>query len=97
MYLNLNAGPSAAYGSSSRASQNWVTVTMEALDRYAVLVDAAQLGNGCSGPVRNGKLGPVPGVIGPAGGVPVCPAGATGCTPGVAPYTGTNTVPVPHP
>jgi hypothetical protein len=38
MYLNLNAGPSDAYGSTSRASQNWVTVTMEAGGRYAVLL-----------------------------------------------------------
>jgi hypothetical protein len=89
MYLNLNDGGTTAYGNNSRASQNWVTVTMATEGRYAVLFDAAQLGNGCSGPISPHAT------IGPTGGVPVCPAGATGCTPGVAPYTGTNTVPVP--
>ena len=87
MYLNLSAGNAPAYGSHSRASQNWVTVNMEAEGRYAVLFDAAQLGNGCSPPASNGTL------VGPVGGVPVCPSGAQGCVPGVAPYTGTNVNP----
>jgi hypothetical protein len=89
MYLNLSVANVAAYSSRSRASQNWVSVVMRAEGRYAVLFDAAQLGNGCSPP-------PVPHTtIGPAGGAPVCPEGATGCTPGVAPYTGTNVNPPP--
>ncbi len=99
MYLNLDAGSKPAYSSSSRPSQNWVTVNMQAEGRYAVLFDAAQLGNGCSPPAAHGPYfnphGGMP--IGPAGGVPVCPDGATGCTPGVAPYTGTNTTPSPPP
>lgn len=88
MYLNLSAGNAPAYGSHSRASQNWVTVNMEAEGRYAVLFDAAQLGNGCSPPASKGTL------VGPVGGVPVCPSGAQGCVPGFAPYTGTNVNPV---
>jgi len=60
---------------------------MFAEGRYSVDFDAAWLGNGCSAPVAQGNT------IGPAGGTPVCPQGATGCTPGVAPYIGTNVTP----
>jgi len=87
-------GPLTPAGSvGPRPSQNWVIVEMFGLaaggNRLTVDFDAAWLGNGCS-------PGNAPGaVIGPAGGVPVCPAGAVGCTPGVAPYTGTNTTPLP--
>jgi hypothetical protein len=100
MYMNLdNAFSGSVYSNPSldnpvahpnfidRASQNWVIVSMFAEGRYSVDFDAAWLGNGCSPPVASGA------VIGPIGGTPVCPAGATGCTPGVAPYIGTNTTP----
>jgi len=100
MYMNLdNAFSGSVYSNPSldnpiahpnfidRASQNWVIVSMFAEGRYSVDFDAAWLGNGCSAPVPSGA------VIGPVGGTPVCPAGATGCTPGVAPYIGTNTTP----
>jgi hypothetical protein len=100
MYLNLDNGFSGSVYSSpaldnpvahptfvDRASQNWVIISMFAEGRYSVDYDAAWLGNGCSAPVAGGA------VIGPVGGTPVCPAGATGCTPGVAPYIGTNTTP----
>lgn len=101
MYLNLNNGGSALYSSARpgfsgagtsttvgvRQSQNWTIVSMSAEGRFSVDFDAAWLGNGCS---------PAPAIgaqVGPAGGVPVCPAGTAGCTPGVAPYTGTNATP----
>jgi hypothetical protein len=104
MYLNLNNGGAAVYSvapgrtgfaaagtAGPRASQNWVIVSMFAEGRYSVDFDAAWLGNGCSPGVVTG------GTIGPNGGVAVCPAPAVGltiaCTPGVAPYTGTNTTP----
>jgi hypothetical protein len=100
MYLNLDNGFSGSVYSSpaldnpvahpnfvDRASQNWVIVSMFAEGRYSVDFDAAWLGNGCSPSVPSGAI------IGPIGGTPVCPAGATGCTPGVAPYIGTNTTP----
>lgn len=89
-------GPSnlAPNGIGPRPSQNWVIVEMfgtvgTAGNRLTVDFDAAWLGNGCSTAVA---VGATPG---PAGGVLVCPAGDPGCTPGVAPYTGTNTTPLP--
>ena len=76
-----------------RPSQNWVVIEMfgsaASGNRLTVDFDAAWLGNGCSSAVAVGA------VIAPAGGAPVCPAGDPGCTPGVAPYTGTNTTPLP--
>lgn len=84
MYLNLNNGGSAAYSSSTRPSQNWVVIDMYVEGQRAFRFDAAALGNGCSPAVDRDT------VIGPAGGAPVCPPGAVGCTPGVAPYTGNN-------
>jgi hypothetical protein len=48
MYLNLNnqgVFPARPY---SVASQNWVTVAMEAEGRHAVQFNAASLGNGCT-------------------------------------------------
>jgi hypothetical protein len=89
MYLNLNVtGGSPLYNTTapngrplpaagafgSRASQNWVIVSMAAEGRFSVDFDAAWLGNGCSGAVPAGTQ------IGPVGGVLVCPAGALGCT-----------------
>jgi hypothetical protein len=109
MYLNLNTGlaPTGANTvlhpnfPSPRASQNWVIVSMTAGGSsnglFGVDFDATFLGNGCSAPVAPANLsGNVRGAavgIGPAGGVLVCPPGATSCTPGVAPYVGTNTTP----
>ena len=92
-YLNLDNGQRAPYsrdnvaGAANRPSQNWVIVSMSAEGRYQVDFDAAWLGNGCSSAVTAGTQ------IAPAGGVLVCPQGTALCTPGVAPYTGTNTTP----
>lgn len=76
-----------------RPSQNWVIVEMFGSaaggNRLTVDFDAAWLGNGCSAPVASGAT------IAPAGGAPVCPPADTACNPGVAPYTGTNTTPLP--
>jgi hypothetical protein len=68
IYLNLhNDGPGAYTVPHSRATQNWVVVSMSAEGRYAVDYDAASLGNGCSPalPVSNANggnvsIGPVP-------------------------------------
>ena len=82
-----------------RPSQNWVIVEMFGTaasgNRLTVDFDAAWLGNGCSSAVGVTGLPPGAPAIGPAGGVPVCPGNDPGCTPGVAPYTGTNTTPTP--
>jgi len=98
-YLNLHNGGSVNYSRDNivpagvnRASGNWVIVHMEAEARYSVDFDAAWLGNGCSPPTPGGAQ------IGPAGGVLVCPLNTlgvpvAGCTPGVAPFTGTNSTP----
>jgi hypothetical protein len=76
-----------------RPSQNWVIVEMFGNagggSRLTVDFDAAWLGNGCSPAVAAGAT------IGPAGGTPVCPPADPACTPGVAPYIGTNTTPLP--
>jgi len=104
MYLNLNSGTTAGPANVAlhptivRASQNWVIVSMtgagSSAGLFGVDFDAAWLGNGCSGAIAvssaNQSGGPA---IGPVGGVPVCPQGDPACTPGVAPYTGTNTTP----
>jgi hypothetical protein len=100
MYLNLNNGgglnlsaQQAGYGTvptPRNVTQNWAIVSMFAEGRYSVDFDAAWLGNGCSGATAVGSAA-VP--VGPRGGVPVCPPGNTGCTPGLAPFTGTNATP----
>jgi hypothetical protein len=97
MYLNLNNGGSATY-SAVRAggpSQNWVIVSMFAEGRYSVDFDAAWLGNGCS-PAAILTTNPG-GLIGPAGGVPVCPATPVNTAPltcaGNPAYIGTNVTP----
>jgi len=104
MYLNLNSGTTAGPANVAlhptivRASQNWVIISMtgagSSAGLFGVDFEAAWLGNGCSGAIAvssaNQSGGPA---IGPVGGVPVCPLGDPGCTPGVAPYTGTNTTP----
>jgi hypothetical protein len=103
MYLNLShSGPVGGFTSPAainpvahpnfitRGSQNWVIISMFAEGRYSVDFDAAWLGNGCSAPVGAGA------VVGPVGGVPVCPVPAPGlttnCT-GNPAYTGTNVTP----
>jgi hypothetical protein len=46
-----------------RQNQNWVVIHMNAEGRYAVLFDAAQLGNGCSkSPPAGTTIGPAPNV-----------------------------------
>jgi hypothetical protein len=82
-----------------RASQNWVIVSMNggtggtsSNGLFGVDFDATWLGNGCNPPAATPLNQPNPG-IGPAGGILVCPAGDASCTPGVAPYTGTNATP----
>jgi hypothetical protein len=83
---------------SPRPSQNWVVVEMfgnVGSSRLTVDFDAMWLGNGCSPVTGTSTANGGSAVIGPAGGVLVCPAGAVQCTPGVAPYTGTNTTPLP--
>jgi len=101
MYLNLNNGGSTNYSAARagfainnttvRPSQNWVIVSMFAEGRYSVDFDAAWLGNGCSAPVPLTTAAAPGSLIGPNGGVPVCPAGVT-CTPASA-YIGTNQTP----
>jgi hypothetical protein len=74
VFLNLNhqtvtnlTRNNVAATVANRPSQNWVIVHMEAEGRFSVDFDAAWLGNGCSAPVASGA------VIGPAGGILVCP------------------------
>lgn len=80
----------AGSGTTVRASQNWVTISMFAQGRYGVEFDAAWLGNGCSPAAVDPATSSS---IGPAGGTLVCPTGIAGCTPGVGAYTGTNSTP----
>jgi hypothetical protein len=101
-YLNLNSTNQfrtfpfpvtvpATSGATPRASQNWVIVNMVAEGRFSVDFDAAWLGNGCSAPVAA-----TTGMIGPAGGVFVCPLPLTpgaGCPAFPAFPTGSNTTP----
>jgi hypothetical protein len=95
MYLNLNdqpntvAGYTVAPGQTTRASQNWVIVSMFAQGRYSVDFDAAHLGNGCSAPAATATP-----EVGPAGGIFVCPPTIVCTAPaGTFAYDGTNTTP----
>ena len=100
MYLNLNNGGSTNYSAARagfainnttvRPSQNWVIVQMFAEGRFSVDFDAAWLGNGCSAPVPLTSTAAPGSLIGPVGGVLVCPANVV-CT-GTA-FTGTNQPP----
>ena len=83
--LGFEAGTTSTAQGEVRQSQNWVVVSMFAEGRYGVDFDAAWLGNGCS-PSPNAST-----QIGPAGGVLVCPAGAT-CQTVITP-AGTNVTP----
>ncbi|HEV7570939.1 MAG TPA: hypothetical protein VGQ21_05525 [Thermoanaerobaculia bacterium] len=86
-----------------RPSQNWVTITMFgnlATKHMVAEFDAASLGNGCSpaalaptADVPNGATGT--GIIGPAGGVFVCPPGTTLSNGTTALCKGTNVNPKP--
>jgi hypothetical protein len=76
VFLNLNHATTTNFSRNNstapaqlalRPSQNWVVVHMEAESRFSVDFDAAWLGHGCSAPVAQNAL------IGPAGGVLVCP------------------------
>lgn len=94
MYLNLHNGGSTNYSRDNitpagpfRASQNWVTVNLQAESRFSVLFDAAWLGNGCSPPVAAGAQ------IGPAGGVLVCPPPLVPGVSCAAAPLGTNSTP----
>jgi hypothetical protein len=89
--------------STVRPSQNWVIVEMfgnAGSNRLTVDFDAAWLGNGCSANPGVGRSadGSSGAVIGPAGGVLVCPAplviGGASCTPASS-FQGTNTTPLP--
>jgi hypothetical protein len=97
-HANLTLHPTWP-GGGARATQNWVIVSMNggsggssANGLFGVDFDATWLGNGCNPPIVAPSNGVNPG-IGPAGGIPVCPAADPGCTPGVAPYLGTNATP----
>jgi len=75
-----------------RPSQNWVTITMFGslgTKRMVAEFDAASLGNGCTPAVANGA------VIGPAGGVFVCPPGTNLSDGTTALCKGTNLNPRP--
>jgi hypothetical protein len=61
---------------------------MFAEGRYSADFNAAWLGNGCSPAARLTTSMPPASLIGPKGGVPVCPVGAK-CKPAEA-YIGTN-------
>ncbi|HEV7572169.1 MAG TPA: hypothetical protein VGQ21_11785 [Thermoanaerobaculia bacterium] len=82
-----------AFTTGPRPSQNWVTVTQfgntAGGNRLIGEFDAATLGNGCSPAVAVGA------VIGPAGGVLVCPPGTTLTDGSTAKCTGTNINPPP--
>jgi hypothetical protein len=69
-----NLSPIASSTAGPRPSQNWVTVSLfgsASFNRLSGEFDAAPLGNGCSPAVGSGA------VIGPAGGVLVCPPNTT--------------------
>jgi len=87
-----------------RPSQNWVTITMFGNLGTKPMVaefDAASLGNGCSPAAVSTATfvfptgNYVPGIIGPAGGVFVCPPGATLSNGTTNLCTGTNINPKP--
>jgi hypothetical protein len=86
-----NLSPVASGTAGPRPSQNWVTVTLFGItavgNRLTGEFDAAALGNGCSPAATAG-------VIGPAGGVLVCPQGTT-LTNGSTQCTGSNINPPP--
>ena len=81
-----------------RPSQNWVTITMFGNLGTKHLVaefDAASLGNGCSPAALITPVTGDSGVIGPAGGVFVCPPGTSLSNGTTALCTATNINPRP--
>jgi hypothetical protein len=87
-----NLAPSLSQTVGPRPSQNWVTITMFGTlgtKRLVAEFDAASLGNGCTPAASVGS------VFGPAGGVFVCPPGATLANGTTALCTGTNINPKP--
>lgn len=91
-------GPGATALGTPRASQNWVIVEMFGnigTNRVTVDFDAAWLGNGCSPAVGTSIANAGGAVIGPVGGVFVCPPGTTLTNGTTALCTGTNTTPIP--
>jgi hypothetical protein len=90
--------PTGSLTIGPRPSQNWVTITMFGNLGTKHLVaefDAASLGNGCTPaavitPTNGGN-----GIIGPAGGVFVCPRGTSLSNGTFALCTGTNINPMP--
>ena len=88
-----NLSPIGSGTVGPRPSQNWVTVTVFGTaaggNRMTAEFDAAPLGNGCSPGVAKGA------VIGPAGGVLVCPQGTTLTSGSTQQCTGTNINPTP--
>jgi len=93
----ITTGPASTVFGNPRASQNWVIISMfgsVGTNRLSVDFAAAWLGNGCSANIGTGA------VIGPAGGVFVCPPAAGTTAPPVnmtngttTECTGTNTTP----
>ena len=84
--------PTGSQTIGPRPSQNWVTITMFGslgTKRLVAEFDAASLGNGCS------PAASVGGVIGPAGGVFVCPPGMTLANGTTDLCKGTNINPMP--
>jgi hypothetical protein len=84
--------PRASQTIGPRPSQNWVTITMFGslgTKRLVAEFDAASLGNGCT------PAASVGGVIGPAGGVFVCPPGTTLANGTTDLCKGTNINPMP--
>jgi hypothetical protein len=91
--VRTNLTPIASGTTGPRPSQNWVTIThfgsAAGGNRLTGEFDATALGNGCSPAVGSGA------VIGPAGGVLVCPPGTTLTDGSKAKCTGTNVNPLP--
>lgn len=88
-----NLSPPSSGTVGPRPSQSWVTVTLFGSsaggNRLTGEFDAAPLGNGCSPAVGNGAL------IGPAGGLFVCPPGTTLTNGSTQQCRGTNINPPP--
>jgi hypothetical protein len=93
-----NLAPSFSQTVGPRPSQNWVTITMFGnLGTKAMVAefDAASLGNGCTPAALISTVNGGSGIIGPAGGVFVCPPGTSLANGTSALCTGTNINPRP--
>jgi len=92
------APPGASTAKGPRPSQNWVTITMFGrvqTNSVSGEFDATALGNGCSPAAFVSTADDGHGVIGPAGGVFVCPPGPPLTNGTTAQCTGTNVNPKP--